>query len=463
MFKYKFPFLKSVIRCHIRCFLLILLLLTASSAFANDLIVGYYPCWMTATLPARDIQFENLTHIIHAFAWPESDGSISTAYGLIYPELNEAAHNAGKKILISLGGWGNSGGFAPMAADSATRATFIGNLMDFMNDNNYDGVDLDWESPANTTQKNNLTLLVKELHEKFDEVDDSLLLTMAVGTGSYSGQHFDYESMIEYIDWFAMMAYDFHGGWSNHAGHNAPLYQPPGENDGSGYDGMQYLHVTRGIPKNKILFGMPFYGKHFYASELYGPATDGNTTYLYSEIARKFAAGGWVYHWDDFSKVPYLLNTYNTRFITYDDTVSIRFKCEFAKDNKLLGVMIWALGQDVLDDTQPLLETVGKTMRGQTGVSTPANQIVRKIELFENYPNPFNPTTTIQFSLDKSLQVRLSIYNNSGQLVQVLLNSMVNGGVHTVKWDANGLSTGLYFYKLEAGSFCEMKKMLFVK
>lgn len=464
MCKSIFSFLKSLIPVRVSAWLpFFILLLFNSSVFSQNLTVGYYPSWLKMTLPANKIQFENLTHIIHAFAWPENDGKISMYSDLIDMELVEATHDAGKKILIAFGGWGQSNGFSQMAADSTSRTNFINNVTEFIQKESYDGVDLDWEFPANTTDKNNLTLLVRELREKLDEVDFSLLLSMAVNPGSYHGQHFDYQAMIDYIDWFAMMAYDFHGGWTDHAGHNAPLYQPPGEYDGSGYDGLQYLHVTRGIPKEKILFGMPFYGRHFYASELYGPATDGFTTYLYSEIARKIAAGGWVYHWDDYSKVPYLLNTYNNRLITYDDTLSIRMKCEFAKENELRGVMIWALGQDVIDDRQPLLETVGTTMGDQIGILTPKNQIVRNFELFDNYPNPFNPSTTIQFYLEKPMPVKLSIYNTAGQLVQVLINSILNRGMNTIAWDASGFPTGVYFYRLEAGKFSEMKKMLLVK
>lgn len=445
------------------CLVLILLLVLVTSSFSQNLIVGYYPSWMKSTLPAEDIQFDNLTHIIHAFVWPDAAGNIIVANDFLYPELNDAVHNAGKKILITFGGAAQSGGFAQMAADPTSRAAFVENVVEFVQNNQYDGVDLDWESPRNVSDKNNLTLLVNELREKFNEVDSSLLLTMAVSAGSWFGQHHDYQAMLDDIDWYGIMAYDFHGGWTNHAGHNAPLYQAPGETDGSCNTALQYLHITRGIPKEKLLLGIPFYGKHFFASSLYGPATGGNTTYLYSEIVAKIAAGGWIYHWDDVSKVPYLFNDLNNRFITYDDTMSVRLKCEFAQDKEMLGVMIWALGQDVVDGSQPLLESIGKSMLGQTGIDLSQNHDRKKIHLYHNFPNPFNPTTQIQFFLDRARHVKLTIYNSTGQIVQTLTNSIMQKGLNRVEWNASGMATGIYFYRLDAGDFSEMNKMLLVR
>ncbi len=84
-------------------------------------------------------------------------------------------------------------------------------------------------------------------------------------------------------------------------------------------------------------------------------------------------------------------------------------------------------------------------------------------ELFQNYPNPFNPTTVISYSLPEASQVTLKVFNMLGQEVATLVNGMKNSGVHTVNFDANGLASGIYLYKIEAGSFVRFKKMLLIK
>lgn len=83
--------------------------------------------------------------------------------------------------------------------------------------------------------------------------------------------------------------------------------------------------------------------------------------------------------------------------------------------------------------------------------------------LFQNYPNPFNPTTTIRYTLPIQDKVRLRVYNILGQVVAELVNEVKPAGTHLVSFEANRLATGVYFYKLDAGSFTDVKKMLLLK
>ena len=80
----------------------------------------------------------------------------------------------------------------------------------------------------------------------------------------------------------------------------------------------------------------------------------------------------------------------------------------------------------------------------------------------QNYPNPFNPSTTIRYGLPQWSQVTLTVFNTLGQQVAVLQNGEQEAGYHEVKFDANGLSSGVYFYRLSAGEFVQTKKLLLV-
>ena len=93
------------------------------------------------------------------------------------------------------------------------------------------------------------------------------------------------------------------------------------------------------------------------------------------------------------------------------------------------------------------------------------NVIVQTPEVFlhQNYPNPFNPATTIKFSIQNDSKVELTIYNIKGQLVKTLVNKVLPAGEHSVVWDGEGFSSGIYFYKLKAGDFQKVKKMILVK
>jgi len=89
--------------------------------------------------------------------------------------------------------------------------------------------------------------------------------------------------------------------------------------------------------------------------------------------------------------------------------------------------------------------------------------IPRDFALHQNYPNPFNPSTVIRFDLPRDVEVRLCVYDVLGRLVGVLVDGRVRAGRHSVEFRGDGLSSGVYFYRLEAGDFVSVKKMVLVK
>lgn len=97
------------------------------------------------------------------------------------------------------------------------------------------------------------------------------------------------------------------------------------------------------------------------------------------------------------------------------------------------------------------------------GVQGNENGIPREFSLKQNYPNPFNPNTIIKFALAKGSDVKLVVYNSQGKEVKTLINSYRAAGNYDFNFNAAGLASGIYFYRLEAGSFTEVKKMMLVK
>ncbi len=91
------------------------------------------------------------------------------------------------------------------------------------------------------------------------------------------------------------------------------------------------------------------------------------------------------------------------------------------------------------------------------------NSVVTEFALYQNYPNPFNPSTSIRFDLAEASDVTLSVYNISGQKVAELVNGQLNAGAHSVNFDGANLSSGVYLYRLTAGSFTAQSKMVLLK
>lgn len=453
----------SILKSRATTLLVILFgLLISGSLSAQQRIVGYYAAYKASTLPYNNVEYSNLTDINVAFAYPNANGSLGYIDpGMPFPQLVSAAHAAGVKVLISLGGAANSTFFPDVTADSSGRATFINNIVLFLTTNNYDGVDIDWETPTNTQQTAQLTALVREMRARFNQVQPAWLITMAVPATSYGGQHFDYASLTPNVDWYNVMCYDFVGSWVQYAGHDSPLYQASNDPNRAGSDSTAiYYNISRGIPKNKLVLGVPFYGDVFAAAGLYQKGTwTGNT--IYSGVM-SYIASGWTYHWDSVSAVPYLTNPGSTQFLTFEDTNSVRLKTEFSVRQGLGGIMIWELSQDLYDGRQPLLETIANATRELTGVQ--ASPItVRSFRLYDNYPNPFNPTTAIRYRLPAVSYVTLKVYDVLGRQVAVLVNARQNPGTYAATFDGIGLASGVYFYRLEAGANAAVGKMVLLK
>ncbi len=427
------------------------------------IVAGYYPAWMHSTLPPAAIGYDYLTHVIHAFAWPGADGSLEKYDDLVNPELVQRAHEQDVKVLLALGGWGQCAGFAPMTAESHYRGIFIDNLLNFCAENSYDGVNLDWEYPASMAERSNLNVFVAELADEARNRAQKLSFSIAVPAGDWNGKWFDFDHLKQYVDFFCCMTYDFFGGWMDRAGHNSPLYPPPDNNNGSVSSGVQYLTEKRSLEKNKVLPGVPFYGRGCDAGGLNLPNLGNNVEYRYSEII-PLVRNGWNYFWDNTAKVPFLINAGKTKFISFDDTLSVRLKCEYIKEQKLAGLFIWALGQDKIGAQQPLLETVYRTMAIETKTGERKSGRLPETIKLVNYPNPFNGETTIEFVLQTPQTVTLLVLNLLGQVVEAPISAeKMQRGVHRCRFAGADLSGGVFICQLQTPSVLSRTRMLLLR
>ena len=97
------------------------------------------------------------------------------------------------------------------------------------------------------------------------------------------------------------------------------------------------------------------------------------------------------------------------------------------------------------------------------GINQISSNVPSDFNLKQNYPNPFNPVTKIKYDILKSGIVKMSVYDLSGKVVRVLFNEHLSPGTYETSFDGSGFSSGVYFYKLESGSFSEVRKMTFIK
>jgi len=119
-------------------------------------------------------------------------------------------------------------------------------------------------------------------------------------------------------------------------------------------------------------------------------------------------------------------------------------------------------GNSSSDWTDQPVPTIGQENGTATSVSE-EKALLKDFTLSQNYPNPFNPLTSIKFSVAQKAKVKLTVFNILGQEIAVLVNEILDQGVHSVTWDASNYTSGIYFYTLEAGGDKTTKKLLYIK
>ncbi len=123
------------------------------------------------------------------------------------------------------------------------------------------------------------------------------------------------------------------------------------------------------------------------------------------------------------------------------------------------GYFWWYYRQDCVPYTKPLWTVINNAMIGNSDIAG----FVNSGSDVENYPNPFNPSTTIKFYLQSPAFTTLTIYDLTGRVVEKLINNNLTAGIHEVKWDGSRYSSGVYIYSLNHNNQTEIRKMLLIK
>lgn len=450
---------------HVLLTTLFLVVISMDSFSQGKFVVGYYYFWDKSAFPYSKIAYDKLSCIAEAFLVPNADGSLSPEAGAtwqnyLYPEMIAAAHQHNVKVVVSVGGYGDGKGygFPAIAASATARANFASNLKNFCLQNNYDGVDIDWEYPG-TADKVNFVLMLRTLRDSLSTA--SRQLSLSIAAPGYIGGGYDFLNIIGLLDWVGVMTYDYYGSWTPNAGFVSPLYSGTGNDQGSVNTSIVQFLQSPVIPLSKLFMGFAFYGYKFQSAGLYKPRTGSAPSVSYA-AAIAYQKAGWSYHWDDAAKCPYLTDTSNTHIITFDDTVSIRYKCDYLRSKNLGGVIIWRLGMDNLGASQPLLETTWQQLNTPTAVVDHSSASVQSFVL-QNFPNPFNSSTTISYQLPMNSHVVLKVYDVLGRVVATLVNEEQIIGEHKVVFNASGLSSGIYFCVLSVGAQSFSQSLLYLK
>lgn len=346
-------------------------------------VVAYYAYWDQPEYSSANIPMTQVTHIEHAFIALDTatnDGTLSVDPSFLEPALITRAHAAGVKVMVSVGGsgGGQAAAFELISASASARANFANNLLNFCKTNGYDGVDIDYEFPLNTTDESNLTLMMQAIRSVMPSPWLLSMTTSAMGNNTWDGAYYMNLNALEgIVDFFNVMDYDFYGGWDTNSGHLAPEFQNPADPQqaGSFKTSLDWYLVTVGITPSKINAGMPFYADEFTSvnglwKSCGGDCPVGNWGYG-SFVKPRLNAMGYTVQWDSSAQANYLIGS---DFITYESVTTAANKTTYALGTRGVGgMMIWEISQDYDGASQDLLAATYNAYKAQCPATTPTN------------------------------------------------------------------------------------------
>jgi N-acetylneuraminic acid mutarotase len=260
---------------------------------------------------------------------------------------------------------------------------------------------------------------------------------------------------------------------------NCEIYDPKTEkwNEAASLNFARYEHTATLLPDGKVLVvGGQNYSDEMSpwlnACELYDPVQNtwtivGPLSYpraLHSAVILKngllLLAGGFI---DDAIWELYDLNSLKSIYYSsYPGKQGVPL-INFLPDGKVIS----AGGTTWTDDSTPFVSAAKMCYiydpNGIDAVEQSKNTLPKDFRLYQNYPNPFNPTTIIKYELPTTSHVVIKIYNSIGEEITTLINKTQLGGTYSVNFNAKGLSSGIYFYKIIANDWACTNKMLLIK
>lgn len=330
----------------------------------NQIIAYYVPSNAKRVL---ELPLDKLTHIIFSFT-KVVDGQMKFEQEYLAGELELLVQASSAypdlKVMIACGGWGGSEGFSDMALSKSSRAIFIESVIDFIDKDELDGIDLDWEYPGlpgignahSPEDKENFTSLVTELRISLDDVKPHMLLSFASAGWKRYYDFIELSEVMRHVDYMNIMTFDLAGG-NSRTSHHTALYSAADSTKSSlSVNGIINFCIENGVDPQQIIIGAAFYGRSWSGvapkgNGLYQTFTGTKSSYSFSKIQAMLKEDtNYGRHWDEESKAPFIFNKQDSTFISYDDPESLALKANFVKEHKLGGIMFWQLSHDTQDD-----------------------------------------------------------------------------------------------------------------
>ncbi len=271
------------------------------------------------------------------------------------------------KVLVSIAQSDPPNRFARAARSAASRRRFVASCVNRFIRGRYpgidrhaprvfDGVDLDWEHPRGPTARHNFTLLAQEFRRQLTSIDRHLLLTAAIAVDPTVPTNYELGWAARSLNWVNLMGYNLAGSWSDVTAFHAPLLRSPNVPtvEPTVAEGVA-MFIHHGVPRAKMMLGLPFYGRAYANVEAGGNSGLGrpfdgmladapNGALHYHDILARYPA--LAVHHDTRAAQAWLYDPVGHTTVVFDDPASIARKMAFVRRLELHGAMMWEVSQD---------------------------------------------------------------------------------------------------------------------
>lgn len=286
----------------------------------------------------KNIDIRFLDAIIYAFVEIDSSGNLVVpAPSFLRSMVRLKEEKPELLVIAAIGGWA-ADGFSDAALTPTSRYNFARNVQKLINDYKLDGIDLDWEYPGSSASgiksrpqdRENFTLLITALRDVLGP--NTWISVAGTGDSTYINNSVEIDKIAPLITHFNLMSYDFTAGETGSSGqkHQANLYDSALSLPGYSTDRYVRNLINAGMPSEKILLGVPFYGR-----------LGATITKSYDELRKSYInKDGYEYRFDNDAKVPYLVRD-GEFAMSFDNEVSIFLKAQYVLENCLGGIFSW--------------------------------------------------------------------------------------------------------------------------
>ncbi|KAI9802229.1 MAG: hypothetical protein M1825_002950 [Sarcosagium campestre] len=309
------------------------------------------------------LKLQMISHVFYAFAKVDADGTVQLGdrwadaempvdgqLGCLRAFAALKQSNPHLKVILSVGGGAGSAHFPSAASCNRNRQRFARTARSIVHDFGLDGIDVDWESPASAEEGRHYVKLMAALRDHFPRPE--LLLTSAWPAGAWALKHINVGEAQSFLDYINLMAYDFSGPWVTETGHLAQLHAPTRPHNEasrlSGESAVRYLG-EHGVPRAKILLGVPVYGRSFLRASKIGQRYTGHGghdgAFIYKDLPRPGAA-----EYVDGEAMAACCEGGDGGFVSYDNHQTVEAKGRYVMSNGLGGIFYWTGTGDALGE-----------------------------------------------------------------------------------------------------------------